>query len=373
MIKPRSRERLRAGLALVFVAISATAVVLFGNQIEKSATEGLAQAPALVLLSCFIFFAGILAGIGMGGVFVRRAEAPENRDSVEAGAVTTRPADEILTEKAKELEKEIGVRKEMEDRLLLAMEVAEAANAAKSEFLANISHELRTPMTAISASAQLLSEYLDETHQTEILDIISASSESMITLIDDLLFFARIETGQVSIEAKEFELRECIAESVKPLAVKAADKGLELKHSVDAPVPETLIGDASYLSQIIIILIDNALKFTSNGSVECNVEIEWMGETRGGKGRPIYLHCSVCDTGIGIEPEKHREIFEVFTQGDGSATRRFGGSGLGLAIARQLVELMDGRIWLESEVGTGSTFHFVVQMGVSETTANLGV
>jgi signal transduction histidine kinase len=377
MIKPISRERLRAGLALAFVALSVTAVVLFGNQIEKSATESLAQdtrslaqTPALVLLSCFILLAGILAGIGMGGVFAWSAEAPANRDPVEAGALTTRPVDEILTEKAQELEKEIDVRKEIEDRLLLAMEVAEAANTAKSEFLANISHELRTPMTAISASAQLLSEYLEDPHQKEMLDIINTSSKSMTTLINDLLFFAKTETGQVSIEDNEFELRKCFAEVVKPLVVKAGAKGLELKHSMDASVPDTLIGDAVYLSQIITILIDNAIKFTSNGSIECNVEIESMGEARGSRGSSIYLHCSVHDTGIGIEPEKHNEIFEVFSQADGSATRRYGGSGLGLAIARQLVELMDGRIWLESEVGRGSTFHFIVHMGISEATVN---
>jgi signal transduction histidine kinase len=284
--------------------------------------------------------------------------------------VATHPVDEILREKAKELEKEIGVRKAMEDRLLLAMDVAEAANAAKSEFLANISHELRTPMTAISASAQLLSEYLDDLHQKEILDIIITSSSSMVALINDLLFFAKTETGQVSAEAKKFELRKCFSEVIEPFVVKAAAKGLELKHIVSPAVPDTLIGDASFLSQVITILMDNAFKFTSIGSIECSLNIKGKGEARGDKGSSIYLHGSVRDTGIGIRPDRQNDIFDAFTQADGSATRRYGGSGLGLAIARQLVELMDGRIWVESEPGRGSTFHFIVYMGVSEATVN---
>ena len=267
-----------------------------------------------------------------------------------------------------ELRREIEVRKEMESRLLVAMEVAEAANAAKSEFLANVSHELRTPMTAIIASVQLLEEYITDRHLGDILEIVKTSSKSMMGLINNLLDFAKSEAGRVKLEDNVFDVQEAVIESIKPFFSQARKQNLRIRHEVQLPDFDMVVGDVARLQQIIGHLMDNALKFTVEGEIECKVQ----PTNPNGHGLSLRdgcecLHFSITDTGIGIPEDHHQLVFEAFTQVDGSATRRYNGSGLGLAITRQLVEMMDGKIWLESEVGVGTTFHFIVQLRVAKT------
>lgn len=271
-----------------------------------------------------------------------------------------------IADTAERLRKEISVRKEMEDRLLVAMEVAEAANTAKSEFLANISHELRTPMTAIVASSQLLSDYTVDSHQREIIEIISDSSKSMMTLIDDLLAFATTEAGKLKLERAGFSLRENLVRILKPFKMRIPENGLLLTHAVAERVPDRLIGDIGRIEQVLNNLLQNAVKFTPEGRIHVGVDIDATRKGRDADNRRICLHLWVRDTGIGIPEAKQASIFEAFTQADGSTTRRYGGSGLGLAISRQLIEMMDGEIWAESEEGRGSTFHVRLNLDVVE-------
>jgi signal transduction histidine kinase/DNA-binding response OmpR family regulator len=322
------------------------------------------------LLGCALF---MLAGTLATAHWIARSVRVLQRGAVRIGAgdwttpIPLAGGDEfgelaqVLNRTADDLKTLHNEREQVTAALVHAKDAAEQANRAKSEFLANMSHEIRTPMNGIIGMTELALNTPLSTVQRDYLQTVHRSAELLLVILNDVLDFSKIEAGKLQMESIDFSLRQMLDDTLKPFALRAHEKKCELMVDIRSQVPDALVGDPHRLRQVLGNLVSNAVKFTDGGEIV--VRVERMQLREGGR---ASLRFSVIDNGIGIAREKQAVIFRPFTQGDGSTTRTYGGTGLGLTICQQLVELMGGRIWVESEPEHGSAFHFLVTLPISQ-------
>ena len=359
-----AKIRQYTGISAVVIALSVLVTFLVSSRLVRLITEpilrlaGIAQKVsdnedyALRAVSTANDEVGTLIG-----AFNQMLERIQERDSA-----LQKAKDELelrVAERTQELQSEVVERKQAESEMRRAKDVAEKASKAKSEFLANMSHEIRTPLNGVMGMTDLALETQLSQEQREYLETVKTSADSLLTVINDILDFSKIEAGKIDLEAVDYDLRECLEGTLKTVALRADEKGLELLCEVAAEVPEVVRGDSTRLRQVVTNLVGNAIKFTDQGEIAVKVQME------GQQGEDCTLHFIVSDTGIGIPKEKQEAIFAPFMQADTSTTRKYGGTGLGLTISTRLVEMMGGRIWVESEAGRGSQFHFTIVVGMA--------
>ncbi|MBI3462367.1 MAG: response regulator [Planctomycetes bacterium] len=326
-----------------------------GRKLLLSSFTGNAGDGRTVLFRCEGVLAQTAAGARAAQVLLRLTP----RDAAERADALHHAIEMELLKSEERLRLALDEQKRVAEELRRAKDAAEAANRAKGEFLANISHELRTPMNAIiGMTALALEEELPPAAREQI-QTVESSAAVLLELLNQILDFSRLESGHLSLEWIAFDLRETVRDAVQSLAVKAQAKGLELEYQVAPDVPDKIAGDPLRLRQVLVNLLDNAIKFTSAGRVRVDAAVQ-----PNSRSRPALLF-SVSDTGIGIAPDVQERIFAPFTQADASTTRSYGGTGLGLAISSNLVELMGGRLWVQSELGKGSTFFFAIGLSVA--------